>query len=55
MPTEVTKAFFEVRPKPFDRWDYFLCAALYLLIGIALVPAIAALIASACRLPHRIF
>jgi hypothetical protein len=55
MPTEVTKSFFEVPPKPFTWWDYFLCVTVYLLIGIASVPSIAALIASALRIPHRIF
>jgi hypothetical protein len=31
-------------PKPFNAWDYFLCAVAYLLIGIAAVPKFAYLI-----------
>ena len=30
--------------KPFNRWDYLLCAIAYLLIGIAAVPKLATLI-----------
>jgi hypothetical protein len=30
--------------KPFNSWDYILCAVAYLLIGIAAVPRIAILL-----------
>jgi hypothetical protein len=53
MPTEVTKSFFEVPPKPFNRWDYLLCVVVYLLIAIAFVPGIPALIVSLLR-SHRL-
>jgi hypothetical protein len=31
-------------PKPFNAWDYLLCAIAYFLIGIAAVPKLANLI-----------
>jgi hypothetical protein len=30
--------------KPFNAWDYFLCALAYFLIGIAAVPQFASLV-----------
>jgi hypothetical protein len=47
MPTEVTRSYFEVPPKPFNGWDYLLCLVAYFLIGIALEPGIAVRIVSA--------
>jgi uncharacterized membrane protein YuzA (DUF378 family) len=31
-------------PKPFNGWDYLLCAIAYILIGIAAVPKFATLL-----------
>jgi hypothetical protein len=36
--------YFDNPPKPFTGLDYVLCAVAFLLVGIASVPAIAALV-----------
>jgi hypothetical protein len=41
--------YFDDLPRPFTGWDYLLCAVAFFLVGIASVPAIAALIVGAGR------
>jgi hypothetical protein len=39
--------YLDFPPKPFTRWDYLLCAVVFLLLAVASVPQIASVLAGA--------